>query len=110
MDLRIEEEHSAGTWTVAVEGDVDLKSAPQLCSCLTAHRGQRVIVDLSGVGFCDSCGLRALTGEARETHIAGGNIAVVAPEGSAVRRLLELCGLTELLAVHADRGRALAAA
>ena len=65
---------------------------------------------MSRVAFCDSCGLRALTGEARETQIAGGSIAVVAPDGSPVRRLLELCGLTELLAVHEDRGRALAAA
>jgi anti-sigma B factor antagonist len=109
-ELRIDEEDREGAWAVAVHGDVDLRTAPDLCRCLTAHRGARVIVDLTDVGFCDSCGLRAILGEAREAQISGGSLTVVAPPGSAVRRLLELCGLTETLAVHGDRERALAAA
>jgi anti-sigma B factor antagonist len=68
------------------------------------------VVDLSDVDFCDSSGLRALLGEAREAQISGGALAIVAPAGTAVRRLLELCGLTEVLVVWEDRRRALAAA
>ncbi|MEA2292765.1 MAG: anti-sigma factor antagonist [Solirubrobacteraceae bacterium] len=109
-DLRIDEQEHGGAWSVTVHGDLDLSSAPDLCRRLTAHRGARVVVDLTDVGFCDSCGMRAIMGEAREARIAGGLLVVVSPAGSAVRRLLELCGLLETLGVHGDRDHALAAA
>jgi anti-anti-sigma factor len=105
-----EEESGGGTWTVAARGDLDLRTAPDLCARLGAHRGHRVVADLTEVRFCDSSGLRALVGEASETRYAGGRLTVVAPEGGAVRRLLELTGLTELLQVRPDRERALASA
>ena len=54
--------------------------------------------------------MRAIMGEARESHIQGGCLSVIAPPSSAVRRLLEICGLLEALGVHADRAGALAAA
>jgi anti-anti-sigma factor len=108
--LVTEEESADGTWTVAARGDLDLRTAPDLCLRLGAHRGSRVVADLSDVRFCDSSGLRAVVGEARETQILGGSMLVVAPEGGAVRRLLELTGLTEMLSVSGDRERALASA
>jgi anti-sigma B factor antagonist len=109
-DLRIVEYEEDGRWTVEVHGDIDIRSAPDLCRILTAHRGARVVVDLTGVAFCDSCGLRAIMGEARESQIEGGSMSVIAPPSSAVRRLLEICGLLETLGVHPDRAGALAAA
>jgi anti-sigma B factor antagonist len=48
-----------------VFGELDLATAPKLCSLLDAARIQRVrrlVVDLTGVDFCDSTGLRALMG------------------------------------------------
>jgi anti-anti-sigma factor len=111
QDLTVTEERvEGGAWMIVVEGDLDLSTAPDLCACLTAHRGSRVVADLSLVRFCDSCGLRAIVGEARETGYVGGRLTVVAPEGGAVRRLLELTGLTELLEVRGDRRHALASA
>ena len=98
-DLRIDEAQHGSTWTVTVHGDVDLRTAPDLCRSLTAHRGTRLVVDLTDVAFCDSTGMRALLGEARETRFEGGELSIVAPAGSPVRRLIELCGLEETLAV-----------
>src|SRR3954462_10308823 len=109
-ELHVTEECRHGTWTMVVSGDLDPHSAPALCSHLTAHRGARLVVDLSGLAFCDSTGLRALQCEARETYIAGGSMELVAPPKTALRRLLEVTGLLEVLGVHVDLGRALAAA
>jgi anti-sigma B factor antagonist len=109
-ELLLTEENLDGAWAVAVAGDLDLHTAPDLCRRLTARRGQRVVVDLSKLGFCDSCGLRALMGEAREAQFAGGRVSFVAPTEGSVLRLLELTGLVETLRFHADRARAVAAA
>jgi len=98
-----------GTCTLAVHGELDLRTAPDLCARLQAHRGDRVLVDLTHLDFCDSCGLRALIGEARESRIAGGRMSVVAATEGPVRRLLEVTGLTEALGVHGDVEQALAA-
>src|SRR4051794_27253160 len=104
--LMLTEEQESDVATVAVHGDLDLRTAPELCACLGAHRGEPMLIDLTSIGFCDSSGLRAIMGEARESAIQGGELHVVAPSGTPVRRLLELTGLTEAIAVHEDRADA----
>jgi anti-sigma B factor antagonist len=101
--LELTEEESGSTVVVAVTGELDLRTAPDLCRRLGAHRGRRILVDLSRLDFCDSCGLRALLGEARETAFQGGRLEVIAPAGTAVRRLLELTGCLETLHVREAR-------
>ena len=62
-----------------VFGELDLATAPRLCSLLDAARIQRVkrlVVDLTGVDFCDSTGLRALMGASTELRVGGGRLAV----------------------------------
>ena len=108
--LQVRESRSSGTWTLEVSGDLDLRTAPDLCSRLTARRGARLVVDLTALEFRDSAGLRALICEARESEIAGGSLVIVAPPGGRLRRLLEVTGLVELLRVRADLPHATAAA
>ena len=105
--LLVTEDERDGIWTLGVLGDVDLGTAPDLCAHLGAHRGEQVVVDLTQVRFCDSAGLRALLGEARETRFLGGVMTLVATPGTAVWRLLELTGLIEVLGVREDRAAAL---
>jgi anti-sigma B factor antagonist len=84
-----------------VTGELDLATVGHLCSRvarLREHgRGHDVVLDLSGLEFCDSTGLRALLGEAREQQICGGRLLVVAPRGGIARRLFEVCGVDQLL-------------
>jgi stage II sporulation protein AA (anti-sigma F factor antagonist) len=108
--LRVTELEREGVREFAVEGDLDLAGAPGLCLRLDAARhapGRRVLLDLSGVGFCDSTGLRALVGAARELAVAACGFAVVVPLESAVGRLLTLTGLWEFLPAREDRPGAL---
>jgi anti-sigma B factor antagonist len=109
-NLQITEQLLDGAPALVLRGELDVYTAPDLCARLEAHRGRRVLLDLSQLAFCDSCGLRALICEAREAEIAGGRVCVVAPATGSVRRLLQLTGLEDRFGVHTDIRCALAAA
>jgi anti-anti-sigma factor len=100
--LEIEETTHDGVPVLAVAGELDLASAPDLCRRLTAHRGERFVLDLSHLMFCDSSGLRALLGEAHECRIMGGRSVLVIPPRGQVRSLVEMTGLTVALEVSED--------
>ncbi|WP_431938982.1 STAS domain-containing protein [Nocardia grenadensis] len=78
--------------TVTATGEIDIHTAPRLHEALTRamdDRPRTLILDLSAVGFFDSSGLKVLLGcrdEAPDLRLA------VSP---AVRRVIEVTGLTE---------------
>lgn len=88
---------------VAVTGDVDLATAPELRSQLApaveAAAGHRhgIVLDLREVGYLDSSGLRLLAALAQEL---GDGLTVVAPTGTATRRVLEVSHLTDHVTVE----------
>jgi anti-sigma B factor antagonist len=111
--LAIETDRRAGVLVIVARGELDLSTAPALCSAIDRwrflRRGERIVLDLTGVEFCDSTGLRALIGSARELAIDGGRlITVIAPDGP-VRRLVTLTATDEMLAVAPSLERALGA-
>jgi anti-anti-sigma factor len=106
-------EHDAGpVRVIALQGELDLATAPRLCVRIdAARRGslRRILVDLTTAEFCDSAGLRALIGAHREVVAHGRRMAVAAVADSAVGRLFALTGAAELLEIHQDCDAALAA-
>jgi anti-sigma B factor antagonist len=83
---------------VAITGELDLLSAPQLRSALDAllpANARHIAIDLTHATFMDSAGVHAVL-DAR--HRAGGHLAVICPKGP-VRQVIELLGLTEMLNV-----------
>ena len=81
---------------VAVGGELDLLTAPQLAaeidSILTVdHR--HIAIDLTETSFVDSAGLHALVNISNRVQR---NFAVICPAGT-VRRTIELVGLAEPL-------------
>jgi anti-anti-sigma factor len=91
------------TAVVRARGELDLATAGLLVRAIGTAAGDtrrpRVLVDLAEVEFCDSAGLRALLGAAREIEARAGRMVVAVVPGSAVDRLLELVGLREFLRV-----------
>jgi anti-sigma B factor antagonist len=85
-----------GQVTIAVRGDVDLQTAPQLQECLVAHGDANVTVDLAEVGFLDSSGLSVLALAWRRAHDDGHRLRVV-NEGEFVQRVFEIAGLETIL-------------
>ena len=98
-----------GVAVVRAAGELDLATASQLVRAIdiaAAGRRPRVLVDLAAVEFCDSAGLRALLGAAREVEARAGRLVVAVTPGGPVDRLLEIAGLREFLHVRApDEGR-----
>ncbi len=82
-------------------GVLDVASAPELRErLLTLLRpaSSRLVIDLSGVSFCDANGLAVLMGTARRAKLLGGflRLAAAPPE---VSRVLHSTGLDRYLPV-----------
>jgi anti-anti-sigma factor len=108
----LQERDEAGVRIIAVAGELDIATAPELCARLDASRTgrrPRLMVDLTDVGFCDSTGLRALLGAASEVRAHGGRFAIVCPTSGDVARLLDIVGASEWMAIHGDPESGLAA-
>jgi anti-sigma B factor antagonist len=110
--FNVKERDEAGVRVIAVAGELDIATAPELCARLDRSRmvrRPRLLVDLSDVDFCDSTGLRALLGAASEVRAHGGRFAIVCPPRGDVARLLDIVGAAEWLAIHEDPESGLAA-
>jgi anti-anti-sigma factor len=88
-------QESAGGWTVA--GEIDASTAPALDDALShlPIGDGPVVLDLSGVSFIDSSGLRVLISLAGRARDEGRSVALRDPSPT-VARLLEITGLAEM--------------
>ncbi|MFD7921093.1 STAS domain-containing protein [Streptomyces sp. NPDC059740] len=102
-----------GTVAVAeVAGDMDMDTAPRLRSAALAllEEGRHhLVLDLSGVEFCDSSGLNVIIGVWRCTRQAAGSLSLVAVP-DRLHRLLDITGMAPLLPTYATEEEALRAA
>jgi anti-sigma B factor antagonist len=88
-----------GRVVVALQGQVDLATAPQLAQAVagaTKQGGDAVVVDLTDVDFLDSAGVRALVESAQAAATAGVTVTVTGARGW-VARVLEITGVAEFL-------------
>jgi anti-sigma B factor antagonist len=91
---------------IAVEGEVDVSTAPTLELALDeAIRESEgaFVIDLSELEFLDSSGLNVLLRARALLGRGERSLAVVCPPGSPVRRLFELAGVVELLFLYDSR-------
>jgi len=96
-DLSLTTKKNGSRAVVAVKGDLAAFSARNLeaeVAHLVAGKTSDVVFDLSGTGFLDSSGLRALLVAEREVMDHGGQITLRAPS-EPVQRLLEITGLSD---------------
>lgn len=87
---------------VAVNGEVDVYSAPALKESLTdllQSGATTLIVDLTGVGFLDSTGLGALVEARSATNDAGGSLLLVCSQ-ERILKLFTITGLDGVFAIH----------
>lgn len=79
---------------VTVVGDIDAHTCPTLASGLEPLPGDGdVHLDLAGVGFVDSSGLRVIIATHQHAESAGRRLLIEHPSRS-VERILEISGLT----------------
>ncbi|MFC8091885.1 STAS domain-containing protein [Streptomyces sp. NPDC057301] len=82
-----------------VSGDMDFVNGavfrPQFKE-LIARGGRFIVLDLSGVSFCDSAGLNVLIGAWKQAEPSG-VVLVVACVPEHLRRVLEMTGVDQVL-------------
>lgn len=87
---------------VAVEGELDVATAPRLragVAAVTLERGQLLVVDLAGVTFCDSSGISALIAARNVAEAAGAGVALVAVP-ARLSRTFALIGLADFFPTY----------
>ena len=108
--FEVETRAEDGATIVAVAGSVDAVTSPRLSEALQAAvtgGGQRVVVDLAGVTYISSAGLRAILSGVKAARTAGGDLVVAAAQ-PRVRNVFELAGLTTIVAFHDEVAAAVA--
>ena len=90
---------------VTICGEIDLYTAPRLHSELAGLLAEgmppRVIIDMSGVEFCDSTGMNVLLSCLRRARERGGELEIAAPK-PAVRKILQVTGLDSVFTLVED--------
>jgi len=90
---------------VVVSGEIDLYTAPRLHSEIAAAladgRPPWLVVDMSGVEFCDSTGMNVLLSCLRRARERGGELQIAAPR-PAVRKILQVTGLDSVFPLAGD--------
>lgn len=89
--------------TITLVGELDPATAPQLDGeierILTDSSVTRIVLDLTGLTFLDSSGLRVFVTAREALTTRGGELALRAPSANT-QRLLDITGLGEIIAVE----------
>jgi len=103
VELKVSSRSQGDHELVIATGEIDLYTAPRLQSELaaviaSAAPASRVVVDMSGVEFCDSTGMNVLLSCLRQARERGGELELAAPR-PAVRKILSVTGLDAVFTV-----------
>jgi anti-sigma B factor antagonist len=101
MPLTIAHEEHGKRPVIALDGELDLATAPQLAGvalALVESGAPDLIMDAEKLTFCDSSGLTVFVQVANSLQATGGRLAIAGPS-PIVRRVLELSGLIESIVV-----------
>jgi anti-anti-sigma factor len=116
VTLRVTEGEQRGWAVVQVSGEMDLVTSPvlrQRMHSAVADGRRDVVLDLSGVLFCDSSGVGVLIAGRRLIRSCQGRLRLILPaqgavDGSHVNRVLGALGVRRLFDVYPDVDAALA--
>jgi anti-sigma B factor antagonist len=107
-ELLVIDERAVGRrLVIAPAGEIDMATVDPLRDALArASRSaeQDILVDLTAVRFIGSAGISALL-QAQRALAGRRRLALICPAGP-VRRVLDLAGLDQVLAIFADRNAA----
>jgi anti-sigma B factor antagonist len=103
--LAVKRSRSDGYEVLAVEGEIDIATAPRMIAALNevlAAIESPLVVDLSSVVFMDSTGLALLINARRRMMRRGHGFAIVCPAGP-IARVFEIADMVERLRICPDR-------
>jgi anti-sigma B factor antagonist len=101
QEFEIEVRPDGDVPVIAVSGEIDVATAPQLRETLQgviAGGGTTIVLDLLGVTFLDSTALGVLVGALKRCREAGGDLQLVVAE-SRILKIFEITGLTNVFTI-----------
>jgi len=109
LDMAVEEVGDGGT-KVILRGRFDTTGAIliEMPFNALAQEKRSIVVDLSGVNFLSSYGIRVLLVGAKTVKSKGGKLAILCPGGN-VAKVLQVAGTDALIPVFPTQDAALAA-
>ena len=110
MTMTVSTRNDPGCTIVAVTGDVDISTSPDLRAALAAvlaEDARALVIDLSAVRFIDSTGLGVLVGAYTSVRNANGRLALV-NDHPAVLKVFSITALDEVFNIHPTLAAAVA--
>ncbi|MFJ4468038.1 STAS domain-containing protein [Streptomyces sp. NPDC089424] len=101
--LNITERTTSTGPVIAVAGDLDHAHAADLrqrVESLALRPGQRLVIDLAGLTFCDSSGITAFLAARQHALAAGADVVLTAVPANTLR-VLTIVGLDQVFTLHA---------
>lgn len=83
---------------LTLAGEIDAHTAPRLADAIAASDREHLVIDMQGVEFVDSSGLRVLI-EAHKSMRASDRTMQLSNPSAAVNRLLQISGIDDYLNV-----------
>ncbi len=108
MSLDIRDEAVDGVRVIALAGRLDTETAADLelaAQDFVDAGDRRFVIDLAGVGYVSSAGLRVLLKLAKS--LEGGGALALSGLNASVRQVFDVAGFTPLFTIAIDRGAAL---
>jgi anti-sigma B factor antagonist len=99
------------TLVVDITGELDTQTAGSAMDALQEHvdtNPENFLINLAGVDFVSSSGLRVILRTAKQVRANGGNMKVCGARGM-VKEVLEISGFHRLLDMYDEEAQALAA-
>jgi anti-sigma B factor antagonist len=105
VELKVRSQNLGDRTVISVSGEIDLYTVPrlhgELVSALADGGALRLVVDMSGVEFCDSTGMNVLLNAHRRAREQGGDLELAGPRPT-VRKILHVTGLESVFTVLDD--------
>ena len=102
VELNVSSRSQGDHVVVTAAGEIDLYTAPKLqadlAGIIDATPAARVVIDMSGVEFCDSTGMNVLLSALRQVRERGGELELAAPR-PAVMKILQVTGLDAVFTI-----------
>ena len=109
VEIGIDRENRDGIELVALAGELDIATAPrverELGDAFDATR-RGLVLDLTDLSYFDSTGINLFAHTSRRAEMLGIKLAVVSP-APHLRRLIDLSGMSNVLALRESRAAAL---
>jgi anti-sigma B factor antagonist len=108
--MKTEVQHGNNSTIVAVSGNVDALTAPDLAKAIVDQITEghvNVIVNLIAVEFMSSAGLRTLLGAVKEARSQGGDLRI-ASSNPGIDKVLKMSGFHNIAKVFSSQDEAVA--